>query len=477
LTLISFLVFLGLFIGVGLYSVKKSQGTNKDYLLAGRSVKPWLVAMSAVSTNNSGYMFIGQIGFTYAFGLSSLWIMVGWICGDLLISFIVHKKLRDVAADKDILSFGGMISSWWGEPNQLVRRCVGLITVVFLIVYAGAQLKAGGKALTVLFGWDTSVGIYVGAIMVVAYCFAGGIRASIWTDAAQSFVMLGSMILLFAFAVTKTGGWSPFWTEVSMVSEGYFSFYPQNQLQNGFYGVVLFVVGWLFAGAGIVGQPHIMVRIMTMKQGPRLTAFRTYYYTWFSSFYLLAIGVGMAARVLIVDTADFDPEMALPQLSMDLLPGYLVGVMLAGIFAATMSTADSQILSCSAAVTRDFFRQKNDNYFVTKATTLMITFASMLIALFAGANVFHLVLYAWSSLASAFAPILVLYCFGKKIPQGVLLTMMFTGMGTSIMWKSSGWGEVLFESAPGIVSGFVIYGFWSLLRIFSSRLRLAPKSE
>ena len=430
LIVLSFLLFLALFVGVGLYSVKKSKGTNSDYLLAGRSVPPWMVALSAVSTNNSGYMFIGQIGFTYSQGLSSIWIALGWITGDFLISFIVHQKLRDAAADNEILSFGGLISNWWGENHELVRKVVGLITLIFLVVYAAAQLKAGGKALTALFGWEPSTGIFMGAAMVVAYCFAGGIRASIWTDVTQSFVMLGSMVLLLFYAIMEVGGWSEFWLAVRSVSDTYFSLQPQNQLTGHFWAPALFIIGWLFAGAGIIGQPHIMIRMMTMDGKSKMGSFRTYYYTWFLTFYLLAIGVGMAARVLIPAAENFDPEMALPQLSMQLLPQFLVGVMLAGIFAATMSTADSQILSCSAAVTRDLFIKKNKNYIITKGATLVITFFSMIIALYAGSNVFYLVLYAWSVLASAFAPILILYCFAVRIGQKTLVAMMLSGMLT-----------------------------------------------
>src|SRR5690606_17563508 len=105
LIVLSFSVFLAFFVIVGLLSARHSQSTNKDYLMAGRSVKPWLVALSAVSTNNSGYMFIGQIGYTFLQGLSSIWLMIGWITGDFIMSLVVHRKLREVAGKRDIMSF------------------------------------------------------------------------------------------------------------------------------------------------------------------------------------------------------------------------------------------------------------------------------------------------------------------------------------------------------------------------------------
>ncbi len=464
---LSFIVFLCLFVGVGLYSVRKSRKSNKDYLLASRSVKAWMVALSAVSTNNSGYMFIGQIGFTYSFGVSSIWIMVGWLIGDFIMSLIVHQKIHETSDSRDIYSFGGLISNWWGKDYQLVRRMVGLLTVIFLGIYAAAQLKAGGKALTVLFDWDTSTGIYLGAAMVVAYCFAGGIRASIWTDVVQSFVMLGSMALLFFYALSNLGGWSGFWQGIQSVSTEFGSFTPQSPFSQPMLGTLFFVMGWFFAGAGIIGQPHIMIRILTMDHAKNMGSFRQFYYLWFTAFYLLAIGVGLSARLLIPAENTFDPELALPTLSQALLPDVFVGVMLAGIFAATMSTADSQILSCSAALTRDFFKKKSDNYWITKLVTLSITVVSMFIALYAGSNVFYLVLYAWGTLASGFGPILFLYCFSFKLNQKQLITMMVAGMTTSITWKFLGYSSIIFETAPGMAAGFLSFALIRLL--FRSR--------
>lgn len=457
MVVLSFSVFLALFIFIGLLSARKSKSTNQDYLMAGRNVKPWLVALSAVSTNNSGYMFIGQIGYTYLKGLSSIWLMIGWVAGDFIMSFVVHRKLREVSGKRDLMSFGGVIAKWWGDDNKKVRALVGLITLFFLGAYAAAQFKAGGKALNVLFGWDTSIGIIMGAVMVVAYCFAGGIRASIWTDAAQSFVMVGAMITLFVYAVIEGGGWSSFWDQVIHVSPAYFDWFPKGLLFGEMAGPVLFVIGWVFAGFGIVGQPHIMVRMMTLDNPSHVTRFRFYYYLWYLTFYMLAIGVGMAARILLPDVASFDPELALPTLSQELLPAFLVGVMLAGIFAATMSTADSQILSCSAALTRDLFQKTSVSYWMTKLATIFIAGLALVIALFGSQNVFNLVLISWSALGGAFTPILVLYCFGRRIGEKTLLAMIIGSLITVVSWRVGGMSGYMLDIAPGMFVSFSIY--------------------
>ena len=196
MVVLSFLFFLVIFAVIGALSMLNKQNTTDDYLLAGQNTKPWLVALSAVATNNSGYMFIGMIGFTYTVGLASIWLALGWVVGDFIASFFVHKKLRHVSEHQKCLSFASCLSNWHGTNFKIVRIIGGIVTIVFLGVYAGAQLKAGSKALNVMFEWQEYVGAIIGAVIVLLYCFSGGIRASIWTDAAQSCVMAIAMVFL-----------------------------------------------------------------------------------------------------------------------------------------------------------------------------------------------------------------------------------------------------------------------------------------
>ncbi len=129
---ISFIAFLLLFVCVGVLSFSKKKTTSQDYLLASQNIKPWLVALSAVATNNSGYMFIGQIGFTYMYGLHSIWLMIGWVVGDFFTSTFVHKRLREVSEERKVMSFASLISEWHGHNYKKLRVLCGLITVMFL---------------------------------------------------------------------------------------------------------------------------------------------------------------------------------------------------------------------------------------------------------------------------------------------------------------------------------------------------------
>lgn len=454
----SFLFFLAVFVVIGVMSTFKYQGNTVDYLMASHNIQPWLVSLSAVATNNSGYMFVGMIGFTYVVGLSSIWLMIGWITGDLIMSFLVHKKLRIVTHDEGVHSFGGALARWGHKEYKLLRALAGLITVVFLCTYAGAQLQAGSKALHVLFDWNYHIGAIVGAMIVVLYCFSGGIRASIWTDAAQSFVMIIAMAVMLVVAVNAIGGIDAFWANLNAVSPTYLDlFTPGQTALDGLFGPLLFVGGWVFAGFGIIGQPHIMVRFMVMDQPAHMTRVRIYYYSWYIAFYSMTIGAGLAARLLLPDTEMFDPELALPALAVQLLPDMLAGLVLAGLFAATMSTADSQILSCSAAVSHDFGINKLTSYWAIKAATVLVTAVALGIALFGSDSVFVLVLIAWSVLGAAFGPLLMVYAFGGKPNEPLAILMVLSGISTVLVWRYFGLSNVIYEIAPGIITGIVVY--------------------
>ena len=453
----SFGAFLLGFVVIGVLSALKNRHNSADYLLAGQNVKPWLVALSAVASGNSGYMFIGMIGYTYSVGLSSVWLMVGWILGDFLAATFIHKRLRIASEEEKVLSFAGVLSRWHGADYRVLRVVGGVITLAFLGTYAAAQLSAGSKALHVLFEWDYSVGAIIGAVMVLIYCFSGGIRASIWTDAAQSFVMIAAMGLLFFAAVSELGGMPAFTSALSRVSPTYMNLLPSDLAMGLVLGSFLFILGWMFAGFGVVGQPHIMVRFMAMDSPKSMNLVRVYYYGWYIAFFALTVCAGLAARLLIPEVDNFDAELALPTLARQILPEILVGLILAGLFASTMSTADSQILSCSAAITRDFTGGREISYTATKSATVLIVALALFIALFGNESVFNLVLIAWSALASAFAPLITVYALGAKPSERLALFMVVVGLSTMLLWRHLGFSEIMYEVGPGIVAGLVPY--------------------
>jgi len=464
--IISFFCFMGLFVAIGLSSLFKSQGTKKDYYLASGSVSPSLVGLSAIATNNSGYMFIGVIGYIYTTGLASIWLMFGWIAGDFVGSTFVHSRLRKATEKTGQVSYPGILCHWNGESNKSLQRIIAIISLVFLLAYASAQLVAGSKALHVLFDWPIWAGAILGSIMVVLYCMAGGIRASIWTDAAQSIVMIFSMGLLLVVAISSTGGVSVAIEQLDKI-DGFLDWFPTDLVLPGLAGGVLFAVSWMFAGLSVIGQPHIMVRFMALNDLKKMRQARLWYYSWFLLFYCMTTGIGLLSRIYLGDIGSFDAELALPTMAQELLPPVLVGLILAGIFAATMSTADSLILSCSAALTHDLLPHSIEDTRLLKVGTALITLAALLWALLNSQSVFSLVIMAWSGLASAFAPLLIFLCLGGRAKEKTYLIAVFVGLASAMLWRYMGWHNAVYEGMAGIIAGLLVLYTPSLFKRLS----------
>ena len=460
----SFCLFLFLFTLVGSLSVLKKKNTSLDYLLANQEIKPWLAAISAIATSNSGYMFIGQIGFTYVYGLQSVWLMFGLIFGDFISSLFVHKNLRKKSQELKVVSFANLVSKWHGANYKYVQLFGGVIILIFLSTYAAAQLNAGSKSMHILFGLDYRLGAIIGGIIVLLYCFSGGIRASIWTDAAQSLVMIIAMFLMVFFGIKELGGFSNFINELHKISPDYMKWFPSTEFSEFFLAPYMFIIGWFFSGVGVIGQPHVMVRFMTIDNTKNIPKTRIYYYTWYTLFYSLSILAAFVARLLIPETNNIDPELALPTLALNLLPEFFVGVVLAGIFAATMSTADSQIISCTASITNDLSFNKKNNYLTNKVVTLFVTVFVVTIAINDNKSVFNLVLMSWSTLACCFSPLLIINSLKQKISEVLSLMMMVIPLITLLVWRHFGLNNFIYEVAPGIMSGILTFFIFKLLR-------------
>lgn len=456
MTLCVFLALMGLFLAIGIASIRRSTGTLDDYYVASRSVGPALSGLSAVATNNSGYMFIGVIGFTYTNGLSAIWLMFGWILGDFLASLFVHARLRRATGIRHEPSYVGALSRWMGQVDfTLWRRIASILALVFLGIYAAAQIKAGSKALHGVLGWDPAAGAILVAVVVLAYSAAGGIRASIWTDAAQSVVMLGAMGMLCLSAVAVRGGIGEVVEQMRGIP-GFLDGLPADLLLPGVPGLLLFVTGWLFAGLSVIGQPHVMIRFMALDDEDSLWAARSWYYGYFILFYALATAVGLLARLELPELAGLDPELALPTMSVALLHPGLVGVMLAGIFAATMSTADSLVLACSAILTNDLPSRPSTRASQAKLATAATAMFALAVALSGNRSVFELVVLSWSTLACAFGPLLIIFVLGRRVDERTAIVMLLCGVGVALLWRAVGWHGAVYEGLPGILAGTVI---------------------
>ena len=461
--LISFLFFLGLFAGVGLASMRVKKDTTDDYLVAGRGMHPALAALSAVSTWNSGYMFIGAVGFTYMMGYNVIWMAVASMAGQLVAWAWLYKFIQQEGRERNVRSLSSLVAEKAGAPEA---KLAAILSVLFLSIYAAAQLTSGGKALLVMLGWDELIGILIGFVLVVAYCYAGGIRASIWTDAVQSCVMIVGSLILCWIALGEVGGFSGLNSELNSQDPALTNIMPP--------GLMFCVSMWAFAfflgGLAVAGQPQVVSRIMTLDSDSDRKQAMVWFFVWQTPFIIMITFIGLASRVLF-DSADFDPELGLPMLAMGTMPALGVGMILASIFAATMSTADSQVLACTAAITDDVKPEWREDHKTTKKVTLVVAAFATAISIGGlyvpgGDSVFKLVVLAVYGLGSVFVPLLIIRWAGFKPDSTHSIVMMISAFSGVIVWSMlpaiMGWKTVagadgIFPSVPGMGAAFLAH--------------------
>ena len=447
---------MSIFAGVGLASMFVKEDTTDDYLVAGRGMHPALAALSAVSTWNSGYMFIGFIGFTYLMGFNVIWLGIVSTIGQVVAWAWLYKFIQKEGQERGVRSLSSLVAEKAGAPEA---KLAAVLSVLFLSIYAAAQLTSGGKALYVMMGWNEMIGILIGFVLVVAYCYAGGIRASIWTDAVQSCVMIVGSTILCWIALKEVGGFSGLTSGLETADPVLVNFLPPD-LKFGF---SLWAFAFFLGGLGVAGQPQVVSRVMTLGTDSDRKQAMVWFFVWQTPFIVLMLIIGLASRVLFSE-GSFDPELGLPVLAMETMPAFGVGMILASIFAATMSTADSQVLACTAAITDDIKPEWRENHKTTKKVTLVVAaFATMIslggLYIPGGDSVFVLVVLAVYGLGGIFIPLLTIRWMGYKPDTTHSLVMMVSAFVGVIGWSFLGFAgaDGIFPSVPGMGAAFVAH--------------------
>lgn len=464
--LISFLFFFVLFTGVGVASSLWRKNTIDDYFLAGRNVPAWLVALSFGATISSGATFIGFAGLSYKMGISAIYTIAALTIGDHIGWIIASNKIRTKAYERDAHTYSSLIGKLGDKDHNIVTVIAALLTIVFLGTYCAAQLVAGAKIGASLFDWDYTYFIFIGAIVLLAYCWSGGIRASIWTDAVQAILILASLVILIVAGLHRIGGIDVMWTQLSAID-------PKltDPFQITFISII---VGWLCFGVAILAQPQLMVRHMVARSDEDLRTARRVYLLWRWAVLLLACLSGMIARVLIPSTEGFDAELSIPLLWQDLLPPALVGLLIAGLFSATMSTADSLLLSASSSLTQNIIPKWRDSYLLARLGTVLVLILIVAIALNASKGVLGLVVLAWGYMGATLAPAIIVQLLGFRPSQRLVVSMMISGFVMMAVWQHGLMlNKTLLSLVPGMAAGFIVFVIGYVLER-KSRIRQVP---
>ncbi|MBC61251.1 MAG: sodium:proline symporter [Zetaproteobacteria bacterium] len=466
---LSFTSIVIFFLVIGLFSIHEKKSNSQDYLLASRSLGPWAIGLSTLATGQSGFKFIGLVSYTYLTGVSSLWITVGWFIGDCLAWYSkVPELLRQKSFEESSETIPEYLAKDKGVVDKRLSTFIGLILFLFLSSYAAAQIASAGKSLQFVFHWTYESGVFLSAFFILLYCFAGGIRASVWTDVVQSLVMLLGMYALVFFSLQKSGGIQSLTEKLSLIHPSLALFFPQS-----FSFFTILFLSFILSGFGVLGQAHIMVRSMALDSVANMAKVRTIYlylgYTMSLGSYLL----GLAARVLYPELGSLEAEMIMPQITQDLFHPIFSGCLLAALFASAVSTADSQILVCSSAF---LIRHSSKNNYLKLKLATFITILFTLFLAIKNSHVFTLVMFSWSVLASSFTALVIIKTKDQRPPSNICFWMIICGTLSSIMWRSFGLHQVMYESLPGIFFSFLPYFIWSKIKK-SNKNELLSKKE
>jgi len=431
--LCALIAFLGGLMVVGLLAKRRTNDSDGFYL-GGRTLGPWVAALAANASSSSAWSIVGASGFAYLFGMPALWLIPGCVGGFVLNWFLIAPRLRDQTGDAITLT--EFLAGPEGTPGRRKIIVFGaLLTLASLLTYVAAQMQAAGLAFAhafpTTFGNDASVGIMIGAAVTVSYTLVGGYLAASLTDTLQGLLMAGVAIVLPIATLWHAGGVGAFADQLATVDQAH---WHSLTGKHGGAAAFAFAFGLIGIGLGYPGQPHAVNKFMGMSPNASMTVARTVGLSWAVILYTGMLVVGWGARAFWQLPAG-EHEQSIYEVSKNLLPVAIDGVVVASVLAAIMSTVDSQLLVCASSVTYDLgLGRKNPAGMlkVARATVLLIGVGALIAALMLPKDVFGNVMFAWAALGSAFGPLLVVrLCRGTVAPNWAFASMVVGG-GTAV---------------------------------------------
>jgi SSS family solute:Na+ symporter len=436
-----FLAYLAVLAVLAVKAAGHAGKNETEYFLAGRSLGPWVVALSAVASGRSAWLLLGMSYLAYTGGVAAVWFLPGYIVAELLLFLGAGRRLRMRTGEHGDVTVGDYFATRfpaWGRALQTVYA----VTVIFFVTpYVGAQLVAGGKGMDATFaGIDEAQGIGATALIVLLYVVVGGFRAVSWTDVAQVALMLVALVVLPAVAILKLGG-------VGAVLDAL------GPMRDPFWKGGPYILTGLAVGFGSPGNPHILVRYMSVRDPRDLRRAAVVGTTWNVIMGWGALWIGLAAFAHFGAGA-VTREEAFPQLAGHFLHPFLFGLVMAALLAAIMSTVDSQVLVAASAISRDLRRALKRPHKSPAAAARegrIVAAALVLAAVLLGYAMLNtqgdadsgvitglinkLVLFAWGGLGAAFGPALLLSLYDQRTTGAGALAAMVTGGATAVIWK------------------------------------------
>ena len=453
--LISIVVYMAAVILIGVYCSKRANKSTDDYFLGGRTLGPWVSAMSAEASDMSGWLLMGLPGLAYWNGLASAgWTAIGLALGTYLNWLIVSRRLRRYSERVGAITIPEYFSNRFHEQKPVLLVIASLLIIVFFTPYAGSCLMACGKLFSSLFGTSYELMVVVAALFVLAYTFLGGFLGESVSDFMQAIVMIIALVLVLGLGIGHAGGISAviensksipgFWSLLTSAS-------PTGEVVDGVaqFGAPASVAGLTIAsglawGLGYFGMPQVLLRFMAIRTEKELTLSRRVATIWVVISLSAAIVIGIVGRALypIAYTDNASAENIFILLSTSMLPALLAGLVCAGILAAAISSSDSYLLISASAIAKNIYKgiirkQASDKevMWVTRGILIAITLFAMIVATGGNQIIFTIVDFAWAGLGATFGPLMLFSLFWKKTTYPAAVAGMVTGGVTVLIWN------------------------------------------
>ncbi len=480
---LAIVVYLLAMLGVGVWFAKKNNSVD-DFYLGGRKLGPFVTAMSAEASDMSSWLLMGLPGVAYLTGLAEAsWTAIGLAVGTYINWLIVARRIRRYSQQLNAITVPQFFSKRWGDERNLLSAIAAVIIIIFFIPYMASGFSACGKLFHTLFGTDYVTAMLISAAVIVIYTVMGGFLAASTTDLVQSIIMTVALIVVLGFGVTQAGGMDAVMDNARSMA-GYLSlshiYDPASGNSNPY--SILTICSLLAWGLGYFGMPHILLRFMAIEDEKKLSLSRRVATIWVVISMGVAIFIGVVGNAMtkagaleqLEDSETIIVRIANLISNHGVLAALLAGIILAGILAATMSTADSQLLAASSSVSQnlavEFLHLKiseKKSVVVARGTMVVVSLIAAFLARDPDSSVFRVVSFAWAGFGAAFGPVVLFALFWKRSNQWGALAGMIVGGAMVFIWKyqiapmGGAWG--IYELLPAFVAACLAIVVVSLL--------------
>ncbi len=467
--LITFALYLVFMLMIGWIFYHRTNNIS-DYILGGRGLNSWVTSMSAQASDMSGWLLLGLPGFAYSAGMEAMWIALGLGLGTYLNWKFVARRLRKYTEiSGNSITLPDYFENRFRDKTKIIRIVSAFFILIFFLIYTSSGFVAGAKLFNTVFGLPYVWALTIGVFVIIGYTFLGGFMAVSWTDFFQGILMFFAIVTVPLFSIYLLGGLHNTIASVNQSNPDFLNMFTHRDGTEISLISIISLAAW---GLGYFGQPHILARFMAIRSSRQIRRARTIAMIWVVISLFSAVVVGIIGFIYLDQPLQGpDIETVFMVLVNHLFHPLLAGLLLAAILAAIMSTADSQLLVTSSALSEDFYRvllRKNASdrelVWVSRLSVIGIAIIAFVIALNPQANVLNLVAYAWAGFGAAFGPLILLSLFWKRMTYRGALAGIIVGGLTVLIWKQLQGGIFdIYEIVPGFLFSAVAIIGLSLL--------------